>query len=409
MSRLRLIPFLVLLSGLAAASPVYAQETFPLAWRVLIDPEKGYPAYSITETQAGLVVGTTGGLLVSPDSGATWNHLEIDEPGAARVVDLRVGQDGSWWTITDRDVLVSVDAGASWSVRSPGDFPYTHLLVTRPGTVVAYSPGLLHSTLDGGTTWTTIEAPRKLNYLVHVQAGLILAGNDAHGLEGTGGDLWASTDGGQSWSDWSERINYSGTTSAVGVSDGRILLGNAFFGYLESLDGGLSFGQRSENEKGEVGRQFGRAAHGTLFSFGDFGIYRSEDNADTWSRVLDDRHGLYSADNKRLVVGRSGAVYALDAENRLLKAIPSFPPVRTEHAEVPGFSVFPNPATDRIHIDGLLPDADVVLRDLLGRVAHRQRVRSGRATLDVLALARGLYLLEVVSGPARRVRAVVVR
>jgi len=65
--------------------------------------------------------------------------------------------------------------------------------------------------------------------------------------------------------------------------------------------------------------------------------------------------------------------------------------------------IFPNPATDRFTItDDGEEWSSVALVDATGRTVHALGNRTGRVTLEVADLPRGLYLLELVNGRGQR-------
>jgi len=71
------------------------------------------------------------------------------------------------------------------------------------------------------------------------------------------------------------------------------------------------------------------------------------------------------------------------------------------------FSVFPNPASDRVHVilDDLDASSMLELHDGTGRLVLRERLSNGRASFDVAMLPRGAYVLRSDDAriPAQRV------
>ncbi|MBK7945563.1 MAG: T9SS type A sorting domain-containing protein [Flavobacteriales bacterium] len=72
-----------------------------------------------------------------------------------------------------------------------------------------------------------------------------------------------------------------------------------------------------------------------------------------------------------------------------------------------GVSVFPNPASDRVHVmlDDLDASSMLELHDGTGRLVLRERLSNGRASFDVAMLPRGAYVLRSDDAriPAQRV------
>lgn len=63
-------------------------------------------------------------------------------------------------------------------------------------------------------------------------------------------------------------------------------------------------------------------------------------------------------------------------------------------------TLYPNPATNQINIDGLNAQGRVIMYDLQGRQIMNATTPDGSITLDVVDLARGSYLLQIFSSAA---------
>jgi len=70
----------------------------------------------------------------------------------------------------------------------------------------------------------------------------------------------------------------------------------------------------------------------------------------------------------------------------------------------PAMRVYPNPASTQVtvELDALPPNAQLLLRDALGREVHRQRIAGHYTTLQLQHLPNGCYNLEIL-GPASRI------
>ena len=72
-------------------------------------------------------------------------------------------------------------------------------------------------------------------------------------------------------------------------------------------------------------------------------------------------------------------------------------------------SLYPNPASDRIVLDGLADgEAEVRIHDLSGRLVLTRRIAGPTALLDISSLAPGCYVVKVMQGNRERVVKVVV-
>lgn len=78
----------------------------------------------------------------------------------------------------------------------------------------------------------------------------------------------------------------------------------------------------------------------------------------------------------------------------------------TESEKFFQFSVYPNPATDNLHIESQTQLAQVKLTDLAGRPSvHPDKNRDTQddpVTIDISGLPSGIYLLEAFTHDGRR-------
>ncbi|MCB0794244.1 MAG: PKD domain-containing protein, partial [Flavobacteriales bacterium] len=65
-----------------------------------------------------------------------------------------------------------------------------------------------------------------------------------------------------------------------------------------------------------------------------------------------------------------------------------------------GLSVFPNPAIDRVVVQGMAPGTVVLVRDVLGREVMHVQATTDRVELDLRALLSGTYRVEARGGEA---------
>jgi hypothetical protein len=112
----------------------------------------------------------------------------------------------------------------------------------------------------------------------------------------TGGTLYASTDGGATFSARTASLP-DGSLKAVGGLPGDLWIAAGDSGLLQSTDGGARF-TRITTVKTAQGVGFGKAAPGAryqaIYLAGTvgrvFGVFRSTDEGLTWRRLNDDRH-----------------------------------------------------------------------------------------------------------------------
>ncbi|MBK6829471.1 MAG: hypothetical protein IPG92_01420 [Flavobacteriales bacterium] len=63
----------------------------------------------------------------------------------------------------------------------------------------------------------------------------------------------------------------------------------------------------------------------------------------------------------------------------------------------PAWSIWPSPARTQVTVSTIAADAELRMIDVSGRLAKRERIRSGVQDIDVASLARGLYTVELLA------------
>ena len=171
------------------------------------------------------------GLIESTDGTQTWRSLSL--AGAADFHALRVA--GPWTygfdSVSGR-ILASQDR-ASWESRAALDLLDFVVDPASPERILAATPSGLMRSRDGGRSFTPISATPAMQALAWVDTGVL------YGLAGNG-DLWASSDGGDTWT-WRNRV--AGTPEALTAADDYLHIATTE-AISTSTDGGRSFTTR---------------------------------------------------------------------------------------------------------------------------------------------------------------------
>jgi photosystem II stability/assembly factor-like uncharacterized protein len=209
---------------------------------------------------AGLAPGGSfgGTLYRSSDGGNTW--LEVPALDGISVFDIEFAPDGTTYIGTQDSIRKSTDSGLSWATLNLGIGPNDQVFdvaidPSDPSVLwagIADASGaqpvnVMRST-DGGGTWTDRTPPHA------PMSGRAIAvdPNDSNtviavfGGDFGGGEVWVTTDGGDSWLDRSaglpgnplNAVVYDGTRLLVG---GGLLFGSQFVGLYESPDLGVTW------------------------------------------------------------------------------------------------------------------------------------------------------------------------
>ena len=210
---------------------------------------------------AGLAPGgSLGGTLYrSTDGGATWS--EVSTLSGRSVFDIEFTSDGTAFIGTIDSIWVSQDGGANWSTLNLGigvndqvfdvaiDPSDPSILWVGVADAFGSQPVNVMRSTDGGLTWTNRTPP-----LAQPMSSRAIAidPDDANtvivvfGGDFGGGQVWVTTDGGDSWIERSaglpgnplNAVVYDGTRLLVG---GGLLFGSQFVGLYQSNDLGLTW------------------------------------------------------------------------------------------------------------------------------------------------------------------------
>ena len=236
------------------------------AWTSLGPPGGDVSDVAASTVDANIVLaglapgGSFGGTLYrSTDAGNTWS--QVLPLNGTSVFDIEFAPDGAAYIGTQDSVRRTTDGGISWSLLNLGiglnDQVFDVALdPSNPLTVwagIADASGaqpvnVMRST-DSGATWSNRTPP--LAAPISCRGIAVDPGNSntviaVFGGDFGGGQVWTTTDGGDSWIDRSaglpgnplNAVVYDGTRLLVG---GGLLFGSQFEGLYESLDLGVTW------------------------------------------------------------------------------------------------------------------------------------------------------------------------
>jgi photosystem II stability/assembly factor-like uncharacterized protein len=140
------------------------------------------------------------GILVSRDSGATWQPVSSD-PSVREVVHIAIDPSNPQclWAATTAGLLRSLDGGTSWQARNlPADH-YAHVAIdpSNPQIVFVTQParGTVLRTVDAGEHWAALSqqvGPGLSGVIMHpvARSNVVVFSGDG---------VWLSADGGEHW------------------------------------------------------------------------------------------------------------------------------------------------------------------------------------------------------------------
>ncbi|MFD8008803.1 RICIN domain-containing protein [Streptomyces sp. NPDC058955] len=217
------------------------------------------------------------------------NSTDIDFAQANPTTMVRVGRGGA------QDGAYSTDGGTTWkgfTAEPVRDAQDGHVALAADGRTIVWTQAgqAPYRSTDKGTTWSKVGG---LGTGAVVVADRSSAGT-FYSL--AGGTLYASTDGGATFTARASGLPSGRLTAVPGIA-GDLWIADGGKGLLHSTDGGRTFTTLS-TVKSASALGFGKAAPGAsyqaLYLIGTVkdvaGVFRSTDKGATWIRVNDDAH-----------------------------------------------------------------------------------------------------------------------
>jgi hypothetical protein len=285
-------------------------------------------------------------------------------------------------------VYLSADNGNTWQQANTGlpAINLTNLYAFNNVLYATYQSGAIYTSTDGGTTWT-LKGNTGI-YVVNLASynGALYAGTSSAGVS-------KSTDGGATWSAVNTGIAAGDLqVYGSGVHNGSLYIGTYSGKVYKFTDATSSWTQIFT--AGAAVRDFYTIGN-ALMTGGDNGFHYSLDDGTTWQ-----------ADNAGLT-GNAFYILDLHASNQNLFASDFYggvykrslselgiiiPNAVNEVANVEeSITLFPNPATNTIHITGTAKLLSYNITDITGRQVTQQTANA-QNTIDISNLNNGIYL-----------------
>lgn len=200
----------------------------------------------------GWAVGHDETIVRTRDGGATW-ELVRSEPEAERplldvwfrdaVHGFAVGAYGAF--------LVTADGGATWEERpiSPDDYHLNQIAVAADGTLyLAAEAGNVYRSTDGGESWSALATPYEGSYF-----GVLPLADGAVLVFGLRGHLYRSEDRGASWQEIPTGVEAT-LMAGLELDGGEVVIAGLAGVLLRSRDGGRSFAAEAfDDRRGHAG------------------------------------------------------------------------------------------------------------------------------------------------------------
>ena len=333
---------------------------------------------------------------------------------------MAAGYQGSTWSVVVKPYELFLNPYQFDSVRTGMNQQYRAIrmrsdLVAFAGGVNSLGNGVIDMSSDTGATWTQVTEligqPVSRLHFVNDQLGFASTGGYRR-LVGNGvqvpdsGAVYRTQDGGMSW----QQVLSSTVTGFSSVAFGSVLNGVATRNdgvIMRTTDGGTNWTSAIVNVTlpviltSSVFRPDGTAFAGGYKADGSEGlILISTDGGASWE-VNFSTAGL---NHSRRVYGLTFFDNATGIASTHIRPLKTTGLITSVEARAgAGFSLYPVPATDRIHLVLEEPAASIIrILDPLGRIV-REHSSSGSGNMEIPVddLARGHYTVVVQSGTGR--------
>ena len=217
----------------------------------------------------GWVVGHDGVILRTADGGETWEIVNWAPEDEAPFFDV-------WFSDANNGVAIGAygsyyetsDGGATWSSRwiSEDDWHLHQIARADNGKLyIAAEAGSVYRSDDGGATWITLPSQYEGSYF-----GVLPLDGDAVLLFGLRGHLFRSEDAGETWEEL-DTGTVAMLTEGIRLEDGTIVIVGLGGTVLVSDDGGHNFVYHAQANRRGISSIFDAGA-GSLLLVGEFGV-----------------------------------------------------------------------------------------------------------------------------------------
>ncbi|MBE0646023.1 MAG: hypothetical protein IH600_18215 [Bacteroidetes bacterium] len=258
-------------------------------WRQADLPDPAAQPFSLYSSGTRLFAGGFGRVYRSDDAGATWQVSEIPDLQSAQITRL-TGHGDTLYGSAQGMLMRSIDHGVRWSLISLGDV--RDVVMADDGYVVVAEAGQVLESTDGGANWFTRTAsPPDIQKLYQIGSALYAA-RKVSPLRPLEPVLFRITDRGAA--SWEPLAVYEPFITSMTEHTGVLYAGSDTDPgpqLLRSLDGGRQWEAINETRlpfpRPKAVSVLLGVKDGLLAGITHLGIWRLEDNAESWRYVTD--------------------------------------------------------------------------------------------------------------------------
>lgn len=256
-----------------------------------------------------IAVGERGHILISEDSGSSWNQVQVPTRatltgvyfidrqngwvvGHDQII-LRTRDGGKNWELVYENAesesplldvyfldaehgyaigaygqfLETFDAGSSWKGRwiSEDDFHLNKITAIGSQLYIAAEAGFVYRSDDGGKNWIGLSPDYEGSFF-----GILPLGNSSLLLFGLRGNLFRSDNAGEDWVKIST-VTEASLTDGIRLNDGSLVISGLAGAFLISRDNGHNFSLYQDPDRKGVSSLL-QTPDGDIVAVGDFGV-----------------------------------------------------------------------------------------------------------------------------------------
>jgi hypothetical protein len=380
----------------AGSGPIYLSSDNGELWNEITTPSDVNVIYA----KEGIILyGFWGGIYKSTNNGDTWEQtLEISN--AKEVASIIETTDGTMyagitaWSVPGGGVYRSMDNGDTWEHAGLWNHYIRSLATNSQGTLFAGSIGDgvgIYSSDDSGETWKGLKNDVFVTSIVVTPEDAIYIGcSNEHGTQG---GVFRSLDDGETW----EMIN----TGLIGWENQNIYgLTLSPNGYLYAYGNHL---HRSIEPVFETVCSVTATANppegGSTSGTGEY----NQGQTATLSATANEGYAFVNWADTLGVVLSTDSVYSFTVV-RSIKMIANFEFTNSiQHHTFRDISMYPNPASDRLHISIERPAIEhqhktLFISDMQGRGILTQSFTGNSLNVSLESFSPGVYLVYIMTG-----------
>lgn len=352
----------------------------------------------------GYAITEWGDIVKTTDAGNNWSLISSGQFN--RLFSLWFTTPDIGYIASGNSIFKTNDGGITWNemiVSDTGVFYYTELQFVNENTgfITSEYDGLIFRTDDAGVSWSVVyqninDQPVRAIQFLNQDTGFVALSNS----------VLKTTDGGQSWIEFTDFPIENIFESMFFVNSQTGYVGSFYYGWLyKTTDGGETWTDLSDPSRiyPVMSMYFTSETTGYLTSDG---LYQTNNGGNTWVHLDYVNHGmskLWFTDNLTgYLAGSSGMI--LKTTNA--GAVPVLSPDKPDSE----FTLYPNPASDDFTLtsNSVTEPFTISIYNSNGLCIYFERYTTSTIKVSTEALPSGLYFLRINYAKGAEVKKLVI-